>query len=98
MLIQTSNIFNFLNSDIVSGLANASQFYNVYQSTKAGTYAQLNNDLQRQTQEIENKLDTQTNEILNKTIELLQKAIEQNEIIISQNENIIKLIGDKNGN
>ena len=98
MLIQTSNIFNFLNSDIVSGLANASQFYNVYQSTKAGTYAQLNNDLQRQTQEIENKLDAQTNEILNKTVELLQKTIEQNELIIRQNENIIKLIGGKNGN
>lgn len=93
MIIQTSNIFGFLNSDIISGLANVSQFYNIYQSTKAGTYAQLNNDLQKQTQEIENKLDTQTNEILNKTVELLQTSIEQNKIIIKQNKDIIKLLG-----
>lgn len=98
MVIQNSNLFAFLNSDIVNGLANASQFYNIYQSTKAGTYAQLNNELQNQTKELESKLDSQTSEILNRTLELLQKNVEQNELIIQQNEQILKLLGDKNVN
>lgn len=98
MIIQNSNLFALLNSDIVNGLANASQFYNIYQSTKAGTYAQLNNELQNQTRELESKLDSQTAEILNKTLELLQTNIKQNEFIISQNEEILKLLGGKNVN
>lgn len=98
MVIQTSDLMSFLNSDLVSGLANVSQFYNVYQSTKAGTYAQLNHDIELQTNHIEEQLNKQTNEILNKTLEALNISIEQNKTIIQQNENIIRLLGGNNDN
>lgn len=87
-----SSIVEFLNSDLVSGIANASQFYNIYQSTKAGTYAQLNHDLDKQTHEIESKLDQQTIDIVQKLIQEIKSNSKQNEIIIKQNEDILSLL------
>lgn len=82
MIIGNQNLFSFLNGDFVSGLANASQFYNIYQSTKAGTYAQMNNELNKQTDKIEHDLDVQTMNILDATLEHLEKIEKQNEEII----------------
>lgn len=93
MIINSINtILDFANSDFVSGLANISQFYNIYQSTKAGTYAQLNHELHLQTSFIENQLDIQTNNILERTIEAINRTEEQNKTIISQNEKIIDML------
>lgn len=86
------NILDIANSDLVNALSNIAQFYNIYQSTKAGTYAQLNHDLHIQTSTIENQLDLQTNNILEKTLEAIRRTEEQNKIIISQNEEILDII------
>lgn len=66
------NILDIANSDLINGLSNIAQFYNIYQSTKAGTYAKLNNDIVSQTATIENDLDVQTQYILSKTLEELK--------------------------
>lgn len=97
MIINTpvDAILDFANSDFVSGLANLSQFYNIYQSTKAGTYAQLNHDIVSQTSKIENDLDRQTNEILEKVLKAIEETKEQNVTIIKQNEDMIALLSKK---
>lgn len=100
MIINSVNaILDFANSDFVSGLANLSQFYNIYQSTKAGTYAQLNHDMDAQTFIIEKDLEEQTQKILSETLKEIEKTYTQNEIIISQNEELLVLLkqlkGDK---
>jgi hypothetical protein len=98
MVINNINdILDFANSNLVSGLANISQFYNVYQSTKAGTYAQLNNDLASQTSEIENALEEQTQFILKQVIDEVKGTAEQNKVIIEQNQEIIDLLKHKGG-
>lgn len=84
------SIVDFLNSDLVNGLSNLSQFYNIYQSTKAGTYAQMNNDLAKQTNEIESKLDEQTSEIVSNIMERVSKIEEQNTKILEMLESVIK--------
>lgn len=95
--MQTTSIFNFLNSDLVSGLANASQFYNVYQSTRAGNYSEYVADLHETTQEqtlnLIEQLHLQTQEILERVLEEFKYNTEQNSIIIAQNEEIIRLLG-----
>lgn len=87
-----NNILDFANSNFISGLANISQFYNVYQSTKAGTYSQLNHDMDTQTSVIEQDLEKQTQFILSETLNEIRKTYEQNEIIIKQNEEILKYL------
>lgn len=87
-----NNILDIANSDFINGLSNIAQFYNIYQSTKAGTYAQLNHDLHLQTSAIESQLDIQTNNILERTIEAINRTEEQNKIIIAQNEKIIDML------
>ena len=74
------------NSDLISGAENISQFINVYQATKGATSSQLNTELIKQNQHIENKLDEQTNMLLEKLLSEL-KNIEE------QNIEIIKLLG-----
>lgn len=74
------------NSDLISGAANISQFINVYQATKGATSSQLNTELIKQNQHIENKLDEQTNM-------LLEKLLSELKIIEEQNIEIIKLLG-----
>ena len=95
--MQTSNIFNFLNSDLVSGVANAAQFYNVYQSTRAGNYAEYTADLHEtthtQTLDLIEQLHLQTQEILEKVLAEFKYNTEQNSIIIAQNDEIIRLLG-----
>lgn len=90
-------ILDFANSDLVTGIANISQFYNIYQSTKAGTYAQLNHDLDGQTSKIEQALQDYTQKILSETLEEIKKTFAQNETIISQNEKIISLLSRDDG-
>lgn len=90
-------ILDFANSDLVTGIANISQFYNIYQSTKAGTYAQLNHDLDEQTSKIEQTLENNTQKILSETLEEIKKTFAQNETIISQNEKIISLLSRDDG-
>ena len=93
MIINKSiNILDIANSDFINGLSNIAQFYNIYQSTKAGTYAKLNNDIVSQTATIENDLDIQTQYILSKTLKELEKIFNQNEEIILQNKEIISLL------
>lgn len=46
------NILDIANSDLINGLSNIAQFYNIYQSTKAGTYAKLNNVLSQILEEL----------------------------------------------
>lgn len=86
------NILDIANSDLINGLSNIAQFYNIYQSTKAGTYAKLNNDIVSQTATIENDLDVQTQYILSKTLEEIEKVLKQNEEMILQNKEIISLL------
>lgn len=86
------NILDIVNSDLINGLSNIAQFYNIYQSTKAGTYAKLNNDIVSQTTTIENDLDVQTQYILSKTLEEIEKVLKQNEEMILQNKEIISLL------
>ena len=86
------NILDIANSDLINALSNIAQFYNIYQSTKAGTYAQLNHDLDLQTSVIESQLDIQTNNILQNTFKAINELKKQNEIIISQNDKIINLL------
>lgn len=92
------NILDIANSDLINALSNIAQFYNIYQSTKAGTYAQLNHDLDLQTSVIESQLDIQTNNILQNTLKAINELKIQNETIISQNDKIInllrKIVGD----
>ena len=85
-------ILDFANSDFISGLANLSQFYNIYQSTKAGTYAQLNHDVNQQPSIIEQDLEKQTQKILSETLNEISKVYEQNELIISQNKEILDFL------
>lgn len=70
----------------IFGAANISQFINVYQATKGATSSQLNTELIKQNQHIENKLDEQTNM-------LLEKLLSELKIIEEQNIEIIKLLG-----
>lgn len=86
------NILDIANSDLINALSNIAQFYNIYQSTKAGTYAQLNHDLDLQTSVIESQLDIQTNDILQNTLKAINELKIQNETIISQNDKIINLL------
>lgn len=88
-MVIDNNLTAFLNSDLISGLANASQFYNIYQSTKAGTYAQMNNDLHKQTAEIQASLDSQTNQLLDTLINEIRINQDKNDIVIKQNEEIL---------
>lgn len=81
-----NNLATIANSDLVSGAANISQFINVYQATKGATSAQLNTELIKQNQHIENKLDEQTNT-------LLENLLSELRIIQKQNIEIIKLLG-----
>lgn len=46
------NILDIANSDLINGLSNIAQFYNIYQSTKAGTYTKLNNVLSQILEEL----------------------------------------------
>lgn len=93
MIINSMNgILDFANSDLVAGLANISQFYNIYQSTKAGTYAQLNHDMDKQTDILERDLDKQTQQILEEVVKEIRKSHIQNDKIIKQNEDIISLL------
>ena len=94
---QNLNILDIANSDLVNALSNIAQFYNIYQSTKAGTYAQLNHDLHLQTSTIENQLDAQTNSILEKTLDAIKRTEEQNRIIISQNDKILDILNEISG-
>lgn len=85
------DLVTIANSDLVSGAANISQFINIYQATKGATSAQLNTELIRQNQHLENKLDEQTNI-------LLEKLSSELKTIQEQNIEIIKLLGgDLNG-
>ena len=52
-----NDLATIANSDLISGAANISQFINVYQATKGATSSQLNTELIKQNQHIENKLD-----------------------------------------
>lgn len=79
---------NIANSDLVSGIANISQFVSLYQATKSATSAQLNTELINQNQHLENKLDEYTNG-------LLVKLTEELKIVERQNEEIIALLNKK---
>ena len=46
------NILDIANSDLINGLSNIAQFYNIYQNTKAGTYVKLNNVLSQILEEL----------------------------------------------
>lgn len=81
-----NDLATIANSDLISGAANISQFINVYQATKGATSSQLNTELIKQNQHIENKLDEQTNM-------LLEKLLSELRIIEEQNIKIIKLLG-----
>ena len=81
-----NDLATIANSDLISGAANISQFINVYQATKCTTSSQLNTELIKQNQHIENKLDEQTNI-------LLEKLLSELKIIEEQNIEIIKLLG-----
>ena len=81
-----NDLATIANSDLISGAANISQFINVYQATKGVTSSQLNTELIKQNQHIENKLDEQTNM-------LLEKLLSELKIIEEQNIEIIKLLG-----
>ena len=81
-----NDLATIANSDLVSGAANISQFINIYQATKGATSAQLNTELIRQNQHLENKLDEQTNV-------LLEKLSSELKVIQEQNIEIIKLLG-----
>lgn len=80
------NLATIANSDLISGAANISQFINVYQATKGATSSQLNTELIKQNQHIENKLDEQTNM-------LLEKLLSELKVVEEQNIEIIKLLG-----
>lgn len=84
---------DFLNSDLINALANASQFYNVYQSTKAANYSQMISELQRQNIHIDDSLDLQTHTLIKELSKSLNEIIEQNDKIIEQNDNIISMLG-----
>lgn len=89
---------DFLNSDLINALANVSQFYNVYQSTKAANYSQMISELQRQNIHIDNSLDLQTHTLIKELSKSLNEIIEQNDKIIEQNNNIISMLrGNKDG-
>ena len=81
-----NDLATIANSDLISGDENISQFINVYQATKGAASAQLNTELIKQSQHIENKLDEQTNI-------LLEKLLSELKIIEEQNIEIIKLLG-----
>lgn len=81
-----NDLVTIVNSDLISGAANISQFINVYQATKSATSSRLNTELIKQSQHIENKLDEQTNM-------LLEKLLSELKIIEEQNIEIIKLLG-----
>lgn len=85
---------DFLNSDLINALANASQFYNVYQSTKAANYSQMISELQRQNIHIDDSLDLQTHTLIKELSKSLNEIIEQNDKIIEQNDNIISMLGE----
>lgn len=89
---------DFLNSDLINALANVSQFYNVYQSTKAANYSQMISELQRQNIHIDNSLDLQTHTLIKELSKSLNEIIEQSDKIIEQNNNIISMLrGNKDG-
>ena len=89
---------DFLNSDLINALANVSQFYNVYQSTKAANYSQMISELQRQNIHIDDSLDLQTHTLIKELSKSLNEIIEQNDKIIEQNNNIISMLrGNKDG-
>lgn len=92
MIINLDSLSSMANSDLISGLANISQFYNIYQSTKAANYAEMVSELQKQNYHIDSMFDMQTQEILNKVIEQTHEIIEQNKLIIKQNEEIISIL------
>ena len=85
MIINLNYLSDFANSDFINGLANISQFYNIYQSTKAANYAEMVSELQKQNRHIDNMFDEQTHKILN-------EVIDQTDIIIKQNKEIISLL------
>lgn len=88
-MLNNKSIIDILNSDLINGISNLSQFYNIYQSTKAGTYAQMNHDLSLQTNEIEKKLDEQTNQIVSQIIEHVKEISLQNKKIIKLLEEVV---------
>ena len=77
------NSFDFLNSDFVSGIANVSQFYNIYQSTKAANYSEMVSELQKQNSHIESIIDNQTHQLLHDITEEIKKLIKQNDEILN---------------
>lgn len=85
-----NTIVEILNSDLINGAVNLSQFYNIYQSTKAGTYSQMNHDLSLQTNEIEKRLDEQTNQIVSQIVEKVNTIEYQNKIIINLLKKVVK--------
>lgn len=87
-----NDVAEIANSDLISGLANISQFYNIYQSTKAANYSQMISELQKQNAHIDGMFDKQTQEILNTLIGRIDKSIGQNDIIIKQNEEILNIL------
>lgn len=77
------NIANVANSDLISGAANISQFISLYQAAKSATSAQLNTELIKQNEHLENKIDEQTNSLLEKLLSELKIIEDQNIEIIS---------------
>jgi uncharacterized protein YdcH (DUF465 family) len=99
MIIALDSLAEIANSNLVSGIANISQFYNIYQSTKAANYSQIVSELQNQNAHIDKLFDEQTHTILNELAADIQIAIEQNNKIIQQNEELLKVLrSDDNGN
>lgn len=85
-------IISISNSDLVNGLANISQFINIYQSSKSATYSQLATEIINQNNILENSIDDKNNKLLEKLIEEIKITESQNEKIIKQNEEIISLL------
>ena len=73
-------------------MSNLSQFYNLYQSTKGATYAQLATEIVNQNQELEDVINIKIHDLLDSLINAIKITEEQNVKIIKQNEEIILLI------
>lgn len=78
-----SDIISLLNAPVVQGTANALQIFTSFRSNTAASYSQLIYELQKQTKELEDKTDSQTNELLEKLILQIEETKKQNIEIIS---------------
>lgn len=78
------NILSILNSDLLNGIANASQIYDVTLNLK-----QVSND------ELMKELETQDNLYLKKCIEQNEEIIEQNKNIIGKLDKILNFLNSR---